>query len=302
MKSPFFSIILPTFNREKFISKAIESIINQEYKNWELIIIDDGSTDNTKEIVSPFLNSKIKYFYQENQERSIARNNGMSKANGQYICFLDSDDYYLPNHLNTLYENISNKNFPIALFHTYQIYKKEDKEIKSNYKDNYQNSKLSKKELSLINNVWLFSPPVQTIAIHKEIASKIKFDIFEYYVAECYDFIGEIASNFDIHKIGEQTITMQLHEDNSTLYNHKFLKGSEISFEYIISKEIYKSIKNHKSVKQKFYNIYIGLADYYSSVKNKKGSIQYLKKALKNKTDLKNIRQILGVIKNILLK
>ena len=88
-----FSIILPTFNRSVLITKAIESVINQTYTNWELIIIDDGSTDNTKSVLENYLSdSRIKYFFQENQERSVARNNGIKRAKGDYICFLDSDD------------------------------------------------------------------------------------------------------------------------------------------------------------------------------------------------------------------
>ena len=97
----FFSIIIPTYNRSGFLSKAIESIIVQRCEDWELIIVDDGSTDDTKKTVQEFLekDSRIRYIFQENQERSAARNNGIKHANGDWICFLDSDDVYLTNHL-----------------------------------------------------------------------------------------------------------------------------------------------------------------------------------------------------------
>ena len=83
----FFSIIIPTYNRAKFITNAINSVINQSYKNWELIIIDDGSTDNTAEVVRKIAknDTRIKYHYQKNAERSAARNNGISKALGDWI-------------------------------------------------------------------------------------------------------------------------------------------------------------------------------------------------------------------------
>lgn len=88
-----FSIVIPTFNRAKYISQIITDIINQTYTNWELIIIDDGSTDKTKEVVSKFTsNSKIHYFFQVNSERSSARNNGINNATGDFICFVDSDE------------------------------------------------------------------------------------------------------------------------------------------------------------------------------------------------------------------
>ncbi len=104
----FFSIIIPTYNRSGVLSKAIESIIVQQCEAWELIIVDDGSTDDTKKIVQEFLeeDSRIRYVFQENQERSAARNKGIKHANGDWICFLDSDDVYLTNHLEILRQNI----------------------------------------------------------------------------------------------------------------------------------------------------------------------------------------------------
>lgn len=103
---PFFSIILPTYNRAHFLPKAIESVLKQTFEDWELIIVDDGSTDNTKEVVAKYQDSRIRYIYQKNQERSAARNNGIDQAQGEYICFLDSDDYYLPERLQKLFEII----------------------------------------------------------------------------------------------------------------------------------------------------------------------------------------------------
>lgn len=97
-----YSIIIPTYNRAGFLNRPISSVLNQTYTNWELIIIDDGSTDNTKNIVDRYSDPRIHYIYQDNQERSAARNNGIIKAKGEYICFLDSDDYYLENHLNDI--------------------------------------------------------------------------------------------------------------------------------------------------------------------------------------------------------
>jgi glycosyltransferase involved in cell wall biosynthesis len=104
-----FSVIIPIYNRAHLISKAISSVINQKYSKWELIIIDDGSTDNIQEVVTSYNNDRIKYIYQENAERSVARNNGIKNAKGDWICFLDSDDYFLPNHLEVFAKYISEK-------------------------------------------------------------------------------------------------------------------------------------------------------------------------------------------------
>ena len=108
---PFFSIIIPTYNRGHVLGKTIQSVINQNFNDWELIVVDDGSTDNTKNIINDFSknDSRIRYIYQDNQERSAARNNGIENSNGKYICFLDSDDEYLQHHLSTFYDEIKIK-------------------------------------------------------------------------------------------------------------------------------------------------------------------------------------------------
>jgi len=103
---PFFSIIIPTYNRAHTIRRPIESILAQTFKDWELIIVDDGSTDGTKEIVDGYNDLRIRYVWQENQERSAARNHGILLAKGEWICFQDSDDEYLHRHLQVLYEAI----------------------------------------------------------------------------------------------------------------------------------------------------------------------------------------------------
>ena len=102
-----FSIIIPTYNRAAFLPKAIESVLSQTYTDWELIIVDDGSTDNTLELVSRYSDSRIIYFYQQNAERSAARNNGIAHAKGDFVCFMDSDNVMLPNRLQLLSETIT---------------------------------------------------------------------------------------------------------------------------------------------------------------------------------------------------
>ena len=94
------------------IHNAIESVTSQTRKDWELVIVDDGSTDNTKYLVEKYLkkDDRVKYFFQENQERSAARNNGIKKAKGDWICFLDSDDFFHKSHLEEFYNLIRKNN------------------------------------------------------------------------------------------------------------------------------------------------------------------------------------------------
>ena len=125
------SIIMPTFNSSKTIFDSINSVQSQTYQNWEMIIIDDGSTDNTKDIITPFLSDyRIKYLRQLNSGPSIARNNGINKAKGKYLAFLDSDDIWKPNKLE-LQLNYLKKNPDCCLIHTNY----------STFESNTQNSK-----------------------------------------------------------------------------------------------------------------------------------------------------------------
>ncbi|MCQ2959985.1 MAG: glycosyltransferase family 2 protein [Bacteroidales bacterium] len=104
-----FSIIIPTFNRASFLTKAIESVLTQTCTDWELIIVDDGSTDNTKDVVLRYKDPRIRYIYQQNAERSSARNNGINHANGDYVCFMDSDNLMLSHRLQLLADTITTK-------------------------------------------------------------------------------------------------------------------------------------------------------------------------------------------------
>jgi glycosyltransferase involved in cell wall biosynthesis len=98
---PIVSIILPTFNREKLLVRAINSVLNQTIQNWELIIVDDGSTDNTFEVVNSYLQKQenIRYIKHSNRRPPLSQNVGIISSVGKYISFLGSDDEYKPTYL-----------------------------------------------------------------------------------------------------------------------------------------------------------------------------------------------------------
>ena len=94
---PLVSVILPTYNRARLVSRSINSVLKQTYNNFELIIIDDGSTDNTKQIINSFNDNRIVYLkHNHNKHASAARNTGIAKSKGELIAFLDDDDQWLP--------------------------------------------------------------------------------------------------------------------------------------------------------------------------------------------------------------
>jgi len=111
-EQPYFSVIMPVYNRAELVKQSIDSVLRQTFQDFELICINDGSTDNTLEVLSELekVDSRIKVVSHENKGRCQARNSGIAHAKGKWIAFLDSDDFYLDNHLETLQNLI--KRFP----------------------------------------------------------------------------------------------------------------------------------------------------------------------------------------------
>jgi glycosyltransferase involved in cell wall biosynthesis len=117
-----FSIIIPTYNRSAILRETLLSVLSQTYLQYEIIVVDDGSTDNTKEVVERMQSEKIHYYYKKNEERSVARNYGADKATGDYLVFLDSDDKMKEDHLMSIFNYIDQfAVLPEFIFAGYQI-------------------------------------------------------------------------------------------------------------------------------------------------------------------------------------
>ena len=125
-ETPFFSVIIPAYNREIFLKKSVDSVLAQTFMDFELIIIDDGSTDNTPEVISSYKDKRLIHIQQQNSGVSNARNKGLTNAKGSFIAFLDSDDWWTENKLERTREFI--EQFPdIMIFHTEEIWYRNNK-------------------------------------------------------------------------------------------------------------------------------------------------------------------------------
>lgn len=102
----FFSIVIPLYNKENYIENTLKSVLAQTFTDFEIIIINDGSTDSSEAKVLPFADSRIKYHSRENEGASAARNFGIDTSTSKYITFLDADDYWYPEFLQTMFQNI----------------------------------------------------------------------------------------------------------------------------------------------------------------------------------------------------
>ncbi len=113
------SVIIPAYNSARFLPETIESVLAQTYKDYEIIVVDDGSTDNTREILAPYFD-KIKYIYQQNQGAAKARNTAIKHSQGEYIAFLDADDVWLPEKLHIQVDYLNN-NPEIAMVYSLSL-------------------------------------------------------------------------------------------------------------------------------------------------------------------------------------
>lgn len=132
--NPLVSIITPTFNSEKFISETIESVQNQTYQNWEMIIVDDGSSDNTIEIVRNAAKSdtRIQFYPQkQNGGPAKARNIGIDKAGGKYMTFLDADDIWFPQFIEKSIQTITET----SVHFVFSSYKRSNEQLEFVYSD-----------------------------------------------------------------------------------------------------------------------------------------------------------------------
>lgn len=96
MQNKLITVITPTYNRASFLKHTLQSVVNQTYPYWEVIVIDDGSTDGTEAMIECIGDTRIRYFYQKNQGASVARNNAFAHSRGEWITYLDSDDLFDP--------------------------------------------------------------------------------------------------------------------------------------------------------------------------------------------------------------
>ncbi len=212
------ALIIPTFNRGYCLSSTIQSVLQQTYFNWKLTIIDDGSTDNTQEVVASFNDARITYVYQENAERSAARNKGIAHTEAEWLCFLDSDDVLLPEHLHVLASFIENQKPSPGLIATGLI---------------TQQGQITKKKafLALQKNVLeeigsKFLIPTQ-VCVHRSVLEKDQFDV-RFRLWEDTHLWLRIAAQYPVYQIEEYTAIQNLHEHGTVVQGMKKIRLKDV--------------------------------------------------------------------------
>jgi len=194
---PKISVIIPTYNRLELLKRSIDSIFNQTYKDFELIVVDDGSTDKTKEFC--LNDNRIIYLHQENQGVSAARNSGIKISKGEWITFLDSDDEWLPNKLEKQMEYAKN-NPNIKIIHSNEIWIRNGVRVNEKFKHKKMGGWIYKNSLPLC----LISPSV--VIIKKELLDEVGVFDTSFTYAEDYDLWLRITPYYEIGFIEDSLI------------------------------------------------------------------------------------------------
>ncbi len=209
-QQPFFSIITPTFNRVRFLPEMLASVKAQRFEEFEHIVVDDGSSDGTEELMAPFVaaDPRLHYIKQENKGRSAARNVGIAAAKGRYICFLDSDDLWSPKHLETIYQRLKDET-EAKFYHTGLIWFYDDRapEQLVNYADRKQFA--SDVEYVVANQ---FAP--DCVCIHRSILEEHRFDP-QLFINEDIELWARIASQYPVVAVDGRTAKLRVHDGNT---------------------------------------------------------------------------------------
>ncbi|MFC1664099.1 glycosyltransferase [Pseudomonadota bacterium] len=233
---PQVSVVMPAYNHQRFVGEAITSVLNQSLSDLELVIIDDGSTDNTAEVIKSFSDKRIRYQYQENQDAYNALNKAIELANGRYISVLNSDDFYTPDRLERLLEvcrernakcvftdvlPVTEESSAIEPQHPWNIWHKKNCDYYLENKDLY-NGFLHGNFMVTTSNLFMYASAMRKVG---------KFKPLRY--LHDYDFIFRVLLEFP-----QQTIYL----DDERLVNYRLHGSNTISEAAITGREQDKAV------------------------------------------------------------
>ena len=172
----YFSIIIPVYNSQNTINRLIDSILNQQFQDYEIIIVNDGSKDNSGTVILEYQDSRIKYYYKDNGGISDARNYGLDRANGKYILFADADDFLEENALDVLYKATSD-NCDLICFNYYNYYNKAKRDKRLLLNNEIITINNSEAIINYLNYTYInkYANAVWNKVYKKEVVDNIKF-------------------------------------------------------------------------------------------------------------------------------
>lgn len=285
----FFSIVIPTFNRSASIRNLMVALLNQSYPHFEIIVVDDGSTDNTEEVIKSIPSEKIRYFKIPNSERGYARNFGASKAINEWLYFHDSDDILYAHHLSTA-QNIIFKHPNLKIFHLAYEIKLPDKTIPVIH-------------LNPQNIIKGNQYSCHGIFIHKDIFNQFRFNEDRTIAGlEDWELWLRISAKYEIQHFPIITSAIIQHENRSVLQTDKNKLIQRVTTFMNI-------ILNNKDITHKYYHqLHLFKCSCYTYIalhlaltgKYKKDAFTYLIKGLRVNPLFIFQRRFLAILKHLL--
>lgn len=290
-----FSVIIPTYNRQFLLARAIESVLQQSFADFELWIIDDGSTDATEQAVQSFKDPRLHYKKIINSERGAARNAGIQSSSGRYVTFLDSDDFVYANHLEFVFLKLKELSFPECFHQGYVIINRSGKVVQKPYGEKNLNKALFKTG-NIMSCMGVFVR--RDILIHNLFNENRVLAGFE-----DWELWLRLASRFPIYYDPRITAVLTQHGERSTvLAERSRLEAMAKLFIELISRNPVVVTQYGRYMKALFANVYSYVSLHLSANKaEKREAWRFLLKSIKeDKKQLLRKRTIV-ILRNILL-
>ncbi len=273
MLNPLFSIIIPTYNRANLITRTLQSVFEQQFLDFEVIVVDDGSTDNTEEVVACFRSEKLRYFKIPNGERAKARNFGINQAKGQYITFVDADDLLYPNYFQVAYDFLKKNPDSVFWALSYEMKDESGKVLfKRVYRANVAQNLQYGNDLSCIG-----------VFVKKEILLQHPFnENRELSGTEDYELWLRLASRYPLQGISTICAAMINHSTRSVLSTDcsKLIKRKDLFLQSIYQDEQIKSFYTPKGIRNIEAHSCVYVSLHLAMAKKKFKALQYLVKSL----------------------
>lgn len=295
MPDIFFSIVIPTYNRADYIRKTVESLLQQGDAAYEIIVVDDGSTDNTEDVLANIKSDKVSYHKKANAERGAARNYGARLAKGTYINFFDSDDVAYPNHLSEARKAVASLNQPEVIHLGYDVKDPEGKLLRTanTFPPTINDALIDGNHLSC-----------NAVFVRRDIAAQWPFSENRLLSAsEDYALWLKLASRYDIRCWNVVTSTVVNHELRSvlTINLEKFLQRMEILCQELKADEAFlKRYGSRWNTFRSYRDIYIALHLAMARYPKRK-SIGYLWQAALLRPQVILTRRFMAALKNVLV-
>lgn len=291
-----FSIVIPTYNRAAILQETLAAVLSQTCTDFEVLVVDDGSTDHTQEAVAGFRDERISYYYKANEERSIARNYGAERAKGDYLIFLDSDDRMERTHLHALSQFLEQeRHIPDFIFSGYKILDPDDHSTVYSYG---LEGFFSAKKLVYGNYLGC-----SAVTIRREVFSAHRFNTDPNLILfEDWELWLRVIDSHRLHCIASKSIIMVNHRGRSVLNYQAEQLDKKISHfrSHILHSE---NVISHSFINQRIFlnGIYSYAALHIALTGRDKGiALRYYLRCLFNNPFFLFRRRSFAIIKHLL--